>query len=136
MKRWQSLGGVLGLGGIGGRCEYRTVLLTHVVTAFWKLVPVYALQQGDHLVSCVLSSYLLQENILAILEQINHWFDPSKPETLGRGSAITGKSTHNCRIEYLWRYVCLACVNRIRNVCLHFVEVEFFICVAAPIFVT
>jgi hypothetical protein len=45
------------------------------------------------------------ENRLAILDQIDHHFDEARPETLQRGSAITGPSTQNCRIEYLWRFV-------------------------------
>lgn len=42
---------------------------------------------------------------MAVIEQINHWYDEERPETLRRGSAITGKSTDNCRMEYIWRYV-------------------------------
>ena len=73
-----------------------------------------------------------QENMGAIEAQIRHWYNPADPSSLHRGSAITvlytspltsmpivgtshrlksmthvvqGKSTHNCRIEYIWRFV-------------------------------
>ena len=46
------------------------------------------------------------ENVLAILAQINKWWDGiDGSPSLTRGSAITGRSTQNCRIEYIWRYV-------------------------------
>jgi hypothetical protein len=45
------------------------------------------------------------ENRLAILALIDHHYDEARPETLTRGSAITGRSVQNCRIEYLWRFV-------------------------------
>lgn len=45
------------------------------------------------------------ENRLAMLEQINHWYVEGRPETLHRGSAISGKSTENCRMEMMWRWV-------------------------------
>ena len=45
------------------------------------------------------------ENRGAIREQINRHLDPLRPETGRRGSAITGRSIDNTRIEGFWRYV-------------------------------
>ena len=45
------------------------------------------------------------ENVLAICEQVNRHYDPSQPETGARGSALTGRSIDNTRIEGFWRYV-------------------------------
>ena len=44
------------------------------------------------------------ENVLAIREQVNRHFEPSRPETGARGSAITGRSMDNARMEGFWRY--------------------------------
>ena len=45
------------------------------------------------------------ENREAIREQINRHYDPERPETGQRGSAITGLSMDNTRMEGFWRYV-------------------------------
>ena len=45
------------------------------------------------------------ENRDAIREQINRHYDPERPETGQRGSAITGVSMDNSRMEGFWRYV-------------------------------
>ena len=47
------------------------------------------------------------ENRGAMLSLIDHHYDPARPSTLTRGSAITGHSTQNTRIEYLWRFLTL-----------------------------
>jgi hypothetical protein len=54
------------------------------------------------------------ENKLAILDQIDHHYDEARPSTLKRGSAITGPSTQNCRIEYLWRFVRMHVTGKFR----------------------
>ena len=55
------------------------------------------------------------ENRLAILAQIDHHYDEARPQTLSRGSAITGKSTQNTRIEYLWRFVRVHVTGKFRS---------------------
>ena len=45
------------------------------------------------------------ENHEAIREQVNRHYDPARPETGQRGSAITGVSMDNSRIESFWRFV-------------------------------
>ena len=45
------------------------------------------------------------ENREAIREQINRHYDPDRPETGQRGSAITGVSMDNTRMEGFWRFV-------------------------------
>ena len=45
------------------------------------------------------------ENKLAMLSLIDHHYDVRTPSTLTRGSAITGRSVQNTRIEYMWRFV-------------------------------
>lgn len=46
------------------------------------------------------------ENVGLMLRQVERHYDPADPSTLTRGSAITGRSTENCRIEYIWRSPC------------------------------
>ena len=57
------------------------------------------------------------ENRLAVLAQIaHHWDGVEGSPTLRRGSAITGRSTQNCRIEYMWRYVRVHVTGKFRAV--------------------
>ena len=45
------------------------------------------------------------ENVEALVEQIDYHHVEGRPETLYRGSVITGPSPENCRIEGLWPFV-------------------------------
>lgn len=56
------------------------------------------------------------ENTLAILRQIDHWYVDGDEATLRRGSALSGSSTKNCRMEYLWRFVRIHVTGKFRDV--------------------
>lgn len=62
-----------------------------------------------------------KENQGAIVEQINHWWDDDRGQewNVARGSALTGRSTQNCRAEYVWAHLVVHVVNYFREKFFH-----------------